>query len=108
MMQPFFLLAHKEIRAALIESFNTPMRMAASEMIQAFDTFHAATRHSQERTMRQPFPHKLQYAMNLTNGSQEAVDRINAWAERNGGSVENKSIEQIRAEVVPLLHKPRE
>jgi hypothetical protein len=51
------------------------------------------------------FPHKLQYAMNLTNKSQEAVDRVNQWAKENGDSVEHKSTEQIRAEVLPRLQK---
>jgi len=47
----------------------------------------------------------MQYAMNLTNKSPEAVDRINKWVASNGGSVEHKSTEQIRAEVLPLLKK---
>jgi len=55
--------------------------------------------------MKVPFPHKMQYAMNLTNKSQEAVDRINKWVEQNGGSVEHKTTEQIRMEVLPLLKK---
>lgn len=56
--------------------------------------------------MKVPFPHKLQYAMNLTNGSKEAIDRINQWHKDNGGNVEHKSTEEIRAEVLPLLKKP--
>lgn len=55
--------------------------------------------------MRHSFPEKLQYAMNLTNGSQEAVDRINTWAKENGGSVEHKSLEEIHKEVLPRLKK---
>lgn len=54
---------------------------------------------------KHPFPHKLQYAMNLTNKSQEAVDRINKWAESHGGSVEHLETEQIVKEVLPLLRK---
>lgn len=55
--------------------------------------------------MKAPFPHKMQYAMNLTNGSSEAVERINSWVKENGGSVENKTADQIRAEVIPPLRK---
>lgn len=52
-----------------------------------------------------PFPHKLQYAMNLTNKSAEAVQRVNDWAASHGGNVEHLSTEQVRAEVLPKLKK---
>lgn len=55
--------------------------------------------------MRHPFPEKLQYAMNLTNNSLETVQRVNDWAKENDGSVEHKSIEQVRQEVLPRLKK---
>lgn len=55
--------------------------------------------------MKIPFPHKHQYAMNLTNKSLEAISRINDWVEQNGGSVEHKTLEEIRTEVLPLLKK---
>jgi len=55
--------------------------------------------------MKVPFPHKMQYAMNLTNKSPEAVERVNQWVRENGGSVEHKSTEQIRQEILPRLRK---
>lgn len=55
--------------------------------------------------MKHPFPHKLQYAMNLSNGSKEAVDRINNWSNSHGGSVEHLPTEQIRTELKEVLKK---
>jgi len=55
--------------------------------------------------MKHPFPHKLQYAMNLSNHSKEAVDRINQWADSHGGSVEHLPLDQIRKEVGDRLKK---
>jgi hypothetical protein len=55
--------------------------------------------------MKPSFPHKLQYAMNLTNGSQEAIDRVNQWHRENNGDVEHKTTDQIREEVLPRLKK---
>lgn len=51
------------------------------------------------------FPQKFQYAQNLGNGSQEAINRVNNWKESHGGSVEHLSIDQIRTEVVKILQK---
>lgn len=56
--------------------------------------------------MKHEFPHKLQYAMNLSNKSQEAVDRVNTWAKEHGGSVEHLPLDQIRAEIAEKLKKP--
>ena len=53
--------------------------------------------------MKEPFPHNWQAAMNLTNKSPEAVKIVNQWVERNGGSVEHKTYDQVKAEVLPLL-----
>lgn len=55
--------------------------------------------------MREPFPHKFQYAQNLGNGSREAVERVNDWQKSHGGSVEHLSHEQIRVEVSKVLQK---
>lgn len=55
--------------------------------------------------MKVPFPHKWQYAQNLTNGSGEATSRINKWVEDHGGSVEHLSTDQIVKEVLPRLEK---
>jgi hypothetical protein len=55
--------------------------------------------------MRVPFPDKFQYAQNLGNGSQEAVDRINDWHKSHGSNVESMSIDQIRSEVAKVLEK---
>jgi hypothetical protein len=57
--------------------------------------------------MKHPFPHKLQYAMNLSNKSQEAVDRINKWADSHGGSVEHLPLAQIRTEIKEKLQKDK-
>ena len=53
--------------------------------------------------MKLEFPRMYQAAMNLTNGSPEAKHVIETWRESNGGSVEHKSFEQVKAEVIPLL-----
>lgn len=55
--------------------------------------------------MKHPFPHKLQYAMNLTNNSPEAIDRINQWANEKGGSVEHMTYKEVEREVLPRLKK---
>ena len=55
--------------------------------------------------MKPEFPHKMQYAMNLSNKSSEAVDRINKWVNDNGGSVEHKSHEAIQKEMSQILKK---
>jgi hypothetical protein len=55
--------------------------------------------------MKHPFPHNMQAAMNLTNKSPEAVERVNQWVESHGGSVEHLSYEQVKTEVLPLLKK---
>ncbi len=53
---------------------------------------------------KQP-PEKLQYAMNLSNKTPEAVDRVNKWAQSHGGSVEHLSHDQIKSEVATRLEK---
>lgn len=55
--------------------------------------------------MKTPFPYQMQYAMNLTNKSSEAVKRINQWVRQNGGSVEHRTTEQIRQEILSRLRK---
>jgi hypothetical protein len=51
------------------------------------------------------FPHKLQYAMNLSNKSPGAVQRVNDWAKGHGGNVEHLSTERIFTEVKEVLRK---
>jgi hypothetical protein len=51
------------------------------------------------------FPHKLQYAMNLSNKSPEAVQRVNDWAKSHGGNVEHLSTERIYTEIKEVLKK---
>jgi hypothetical protein len=58
--------------------------------------------------MKEPFPHKQQYAHNLGNGSQEAVDRVNDYVRENGGSIEHKPLETIRTEVLKRLEKKQQ
>lgn len=55
--------------------------------------------------MKQPFPHKWQYAMNLSNKSPEAVERINQMVKDHGGTIEHLSIEEIRKEAIERLGK---
>lgn len=55
--------------------------------------------------MKEPLPEKLQYAMNLSNKTREAVDRVNEWAQSHGGSVEHLSHDQVKTEVLPRLEK---
>lgn len=55
--------------------------------------------------MKPQFPHMKQAAMNMTNGSKEAVDRVNQWTDSHGGSVEHLSYEQVCTEVKEILRK---
>jgi len=47
----------------------------------------------------------MQAAMNLTNKSQEAIERVNKWVDTHGGTVEHLSYEEVKKEVIPLLKK---